>query len=108
MARYISEIFDDKPKQWGLRGDPDFWNYLKNRFVSTQLPYSEEDFKQEIAEEFRLLTGSYPDEGNTYFVESFAAVYKGMSTGRLSGEFWVTRAIPLLIKRLRDINSQME
>ena len=106
MAHYVAEIFDDEPKQWGLRGDPDFWNYLRNRFESTQLPYSGEDLKNEIAEEFRLLAGSYPEDGKTYFVKSLATVHKGMSTGALSGNFWVTKAIPLLIIRLQIANSQ--
>ena len=25
----LSKIFEEKPKQWGFRGDPYFWNYLK-------------------------------------------------------------------------------
>jgi len=25
----LSKIFEEKPKQWGFRGDPYFWNHLK-------------------------------------------------------------------------------
>lgn len=28
----VSIIFKDKPKQWGLRGDSYFWEYLEEKF----------------------------------------------------------------------------
>ena len=27
----LSVIFEEKPKQWGFRGDPYFWDYLRER-----------------------------------------------------------------------------
>ena len=27
----LSKIFEEKPQSWGLRGDPYFWDYLKER-----------------------------------------------------------------------------
>ena len=104
---YVSEIFDDKPERWGLRGDPDFWEYLKNHFTDIRLPYSEKAFDIYVREAFKTLTGSYPEEGKHYFVKSFAAIHKGMSTGFLSGDFWLKQAIPLLIERMESANNEV-
>ena len=27
----LAKIFEDKPKSWGFRGDPYFWDYLKEQ-----------------------------------------------------------------------------
>ena len=38
MKRFVSEIFVE-PEKWGLRGDPLFWEYLKNHYADIEAPY---------------------------------------------------------------------
>lgn len=105
---YVSEIFGDKPEQWGLCGDPDFWEHLKNHFIDVRLPYFKKALKNDIREEFNLLAGYYPEEGKRYFVKSSSTIHKGMSSGFLSGDFWIKQAIPLLIERIEIANSSIK
>ena len=39
-TRYLSELFDIQPPNWGLRGDPWFWQDMKKSFAATPFPYS--------------------------------------------------------------------
>lgn len=41
MARYLSELFLERPTQFGLRGDKYFWDYLEMFFSKIEFPYSE-------------------------------------------------------------------
>ena len=48
MAKYLSELFIEKPWQFGLRGDPFFWDYLEEYFSKVEFPYSETWFTDDI------------------------------------------------------------
>lgn len=100
MTHFVSEIFFE-PKHWGLRGDPFLWKYLKNYYVSIEIPYSIESLKEDIMQIFKNFTGEFPVRGKIYFVEEFTKIHVGMSTGMLSGTFWVNEAIPMLSERLK-------
>lgn len=102
MKHFVSEIFDE-PKQWGLRGDPPLWRYLKNYYADIELPYPVEYLEEDILRIFKDFAGELPVRGNDYFVKEFAKPH-GMSTGCLSSDFWLDIAIPLLIRRLEDKN----
>lgn len=107
MARFVSEIFGEKPRQWGLRGDPFLWDRLKKRYADTTLPYPPERLKCEILQIFAELAGEPPEYGKIYFVEEFAQKHVGMSTGGLSGDFWLNSAIPLLLERLNAVITEL-
>ena len=38
LKHFVSEIFVEL-EQWGLRGDPLLWKYLKNYYAAIELPY---------------------------------------------------------------------
>jgi hypothetical protein len=44
----ISEIFEEEPIQWGLRGDPWLWRELKSKFESVPMPETSEALKKLI------------------------------------------------------------
>lgn len=104
MNTFVSVIFTPEPDQWGLRGDPFFWRYLKAQYQTVPLPYSPKVFQKEVLHIFTELTGEPPAPDKHYFVEQFAEKYVGMSTGHLSGDFWLKKAMPLLMKRLEQAN----
>ncbi|WP_394266817.1 hypothetical protein [Anaerotignum sp.] len=104
MSTFVSMIFAPEPDQWGLRGDPFFWRYLKAQYQTVPLPYSPKVFQKEVLHIFTELTGKPPAPDKHYFVEQFAERHVGMSTGYLSGDFWLQKAMPLLMKRLEQAN----
>lgn len=106
-VKSVSTIFDLEPLQWGLRGDPFLWEYLKEQFQDMLLPYSPQALREDILRTFSTLTGALPATEEDYFVEQFAPIHVGMSTGWLSGDFWLNTAIPLLMRRLEEANASV-
>ena len=95
----LSVIFEEKPRQWGFRGDPYFWDHLKTRAEDMEL-LSPDELEQWIREEYRslsgkALTGEYMDFA---VIEQFA--HGGMSSGGVDNGWWTEEGIPLLKRRL--------
>lgn len=105
MKRFVSEIFVE-PEKWGLRGDPLFWEYLKNHYADIEVPYPIEKFHSEILLIFQDFTGRSLEKGERYFVSDHAGVHAGMSSRQLDGSFWVDTAIPVLLNRLEKLNDE--
>lgn len=106
MTRYLSEIFKERPEQYGLRGDPLFWDYLEEYFSKVEFPYSERQLTDDI---YRLFVQVSKEQLHTEarpYVEEFA--HGGMSSGYLSGEFWINKGIPLLVSRYRKVVKQSQ
>ncbi len=104
MSKVVSCIFEPEPEQWGLRGDPFLWEYLKERYQTVAFPYSIQMFCEDLDGVFEELIGEFPVSGKDYYIEQFAKKHVGMSTGWLSGAFWRNTAIPLLLRRLEQVN----
>lgn len=96
--RYLSDLFTNEPEQWGLRGDPYFWRYLRDCFAWTEVPSSEAELRKLIGDQFEKLAGEQMTEDAKCYVEQFA--HGGMSSGHLCGDFWINKAIPLLFSRI--------
>ena len=77
---------------------------LKERYQAAELPYPPEALREDILRIFADLTGELPAPGKHYYVERFAKTHVGMSTGWVSGDFWLDTAIPLLMERLEQAN----
>lgn len=97
--RYVSQIFNEKPKKWGLRGDPYFWNVLKDYYSNIELPYSEEQLEMDIHKLFFEYTGH--DINSVEMANAYTLNHGGMSGGVLSCKFWIDKAIPMLKERLK-------
>ncbi len=100
-AGNLSKIFEEKPKQWGFRGDPYFWDYLKERSKNTEI-ISPDELETWIKEEYRSLSGKpLTDEYMDFAViEQFA--HGGMSSGGVDNQWWMEKGIPLLKSRLME------
>lgn len=72
MARYLSEIFYERPKQYGFRGDPYFWAYLEEYFSKIEFPYSESRFVDDIYRIFEKVSGTQLQADTIVKVEEFA------------------------------------
>ena len=98
----LSAIFEDKPEQWGFRGDPYFWDYLRERAENMNI-ISPEELEKWIKDEYlsvsgKELTDEYMDSA---FVEQFA--HGGMSSGGVNNQWWMEKGIPLLKSRLAGL-----
>ena len=96
----LSIIFEPKPEQFGLRGDPYFWDYLKEKAEDMDC-FSLEELESWIKYEYGSLAGQ-PMTGeptDMVYVEQFS--HGGMSAGCLYGKWWSETGIPLLKSRLQ-------
>lgn len=95
----LSVIFERKPTQWGLRGDPYLWEEMKDHCVGESLDIDDYGIAAFVGEYFEKATGKALSFDTDVYVERFA--HGGMSSGSVSGSFWLSKGIPFLIENLR-------
>ena len=93
----LSVRFEDKPDTWGYRGDPYFWDYLKERAGNMDI-ISPDELDKWIQDEYFALAGKAMTEKDCAVIEQFA--HGGMSSGGVDGAWWIETGIPLLKSRL--------
>ncbi len=95
----LSILFEEKPESWGFRGDPYFWDYLKERAESMEM-VSPDELEAWIKKEYLSVSGkALTDEyGDFAVVGQFA--HGGMSSGGVDNLWWIDMGIPLLKSRL--------
>ena len=95
----LSKIFEEKPLSWGLRGDPFFWDYLKECAKNMDI-ISTEELEKWIKEEYFSLSGKVLTDKYMDFavIEQFA--HGGMSSGGVDNKWWMEEGIPLLKSRV--------
>jgi hypothetical protein len=93
----ISEIFEEEPIQWGLRGDPLLWRELKECFKDIEMPNTPSELQALIEREYENSTGHLISYQEHFGIERFRS--HGMSSGGISPEFWIKSGIPLLVGR---------
>lgn len=106
MAKYVSEIFEKRPDQWFLRGEPFLWDDLEKLYSQFNLPMSIDHF-EDILNEF--LTGLLKEaeyKNGIIFVERYAQ--GGMSSGCVSLIEWELKRRPQLIERLEKANREIK
>ena len=95
----LSAIFEKKPERWGFRGDPYFWDYLKELAENMDI-ISPDELEKWIKEEYLSVSG----KELTDIYEDFAVVeqfaHGGMSSGGVDNQWWMETGIPLLKSRL--------
>ncbi|MBP5754508.1 MAG: hypothetical protein J6W93_01550 [Clostridia bacterium] len=98
----LSVIFEDKPKRWGFRGDPYFWDYLKEKAENMDIITLDELENWIKDEYFSLSSKELTDEYMDFAViEQFA--HGGMSSGGVDNSWWMEEGIPLLKSRLSGL-----
>lgn len=95
----LAVIFEERPKQWGFRGDPYFWDHLKERAENMDL-ISPEELEAWIKQEYLSVAGKAMTDqyGDFAIVRQFA--HGGMSSGGVDNLWWMDEGIPLLKSRL--------
>ena len=95
----LSVIFEEKPKSWGFRGDPYFWDYLKELAENMDV-ISPDELEKWIKEEYFSLSGKELTDKYLDFAVIKQFAHGGMSSGGVDNEWWTATGIPLLKKRL--------
>ena len=103
MGKDLSLIFDRKPSHWGTRGDPYLWDKMQELCIGESLDISEYGIAKLVCDTFMRITGVPLTLDASVYCEEFA--HGGMSSGYVSGEFWIPYGIPLLIENLRRVKS---
>lgn len=98
--RLLSDLFQEEPVRWGLRGDPYLWKELKATVDKYEYPATESQLTTLLEQLYQQLTGVSLTENQSILVERYS--HGGMSSGHVSPEFWRERAIPLLLERYRS------
>ncbi len=95
----LSSIFEEKPKQWGFRGDPYFWDYLKERAEQMDM-MSPDELEMWIGEEYASFAGKALTDEYMDFAVIAQFAHGGMSSGGVDNQWWKAEGIPLLKRRL--------
>ncbi len=101
----LSVIFEEKPKRWGFRGDPYFWDHLK-ALAEDMEPLSPDGLEEWIKREYLSVSGKPMTDryGDFAVVGQFA--HGGMSSGGVDNLWWVEEGIPLLRSRLEALRPE--
>ena len=82
----LSEIFEEKPKQWGFRGDPYFWDYLKDLAEDMEI-VSPDELEAWIKKEYLFLSGKPLTDEYMDFAVIDRFKHGGMSSGGVDNRF---------------------
>jgi len=93
----LRDLFEPEPDQWGLRGDPYLWKELKEQLGVAPAPDTEQELVALLGQTIEELVGEPLAKDGQFYVERFA--HGGMSSGWVSGEWWLRMGIPLLVER---------
>ena len=99
--RTFAIFFEERPFQWGLRGDPHVWNEMSEYFSGTPILDTIEELVTLIERAFESLTGHSISEKDNFYIERFS--YGGLSSGMVSPEYWRDIAIPMLRERFEAL-----
>ena len=95
----LSKIFEEKPESWGFRGDPYFWDHLKERAENMDM-IAPDELEKWIKEEYLALSGKALMDEYMDFAVIAQFAHGGMSSGGVDNQWWMNEGIPLLKSRL--------
>jgi hypothetical protein len=96
----LAILFEEEPKQWGLRGDQFLWREMKDKIMSKEVS-TVSDFAKVIEGLFEELTQCKPENDTEIYIERYNL--GGMSGGYVSPEFWLEKAFPMLSDRFLEL-----
>ena len=92
--------FQNRPGQWGLRGDKHLWSELEARFAALSPPANSGTLEKLLHQFYGEITGEPPKKGGNPFVGSYDT--GGMSSGMVSGDFWLEKSFPQIMQNYLD------
>ena len=98
----LSVIFEEKPRSWGFRGDPYFWDYLKEHAENMDI-ITPDELESWIKDEFFSVSGKALTDTYGDFAVILQFAHGGMSSGGVDNLWWIEEGIPLLKSRLNQL-----
>ncbi|MCB9187276.1 MAG: hypothetical protein H6601_11120 [Flavobacteriales bacterium] len=93
----LYDLFEPEPDTWGLRGDPYLWQEIRLCILDVEGVNDLKEFEDLLDDSFQKITGEKAELNKDIHVPSLE--HGGMSSGHVSGSFWLEIGFPLLIKR---------
>ena len=98
--------FQNRPGQWGLRGDKHLWSELEARFAALSPPANSGTLEKLLHQFYGEITGETPKKGGTPFIGSYDI--GDMSSGMVSADFWLNHGFPQIMQNyLEQQSAQM-
>ncbi|MFE9500766.1 hypothetical protein [Streptomyces collinus] len=99
----MADLFDPKPEQWGLRGDPYVWQALRDHLSGTEIPASADEVISLLRTAFIEVVGVdlVTEREPQVYREQYA--HGGMSSGFVALHVWRDRLMPMLVERARGL-----
>ena len=95
--QFVSDLFREEPKQWGLRGDQYLWRELRAKYADVEAPATVQELQKLLEDAFWEATGESLTFCFEVWIERFS--HGGMSSGLVCGDFWRSRGFPLVLRR---------
>ena len=106
MKPDMSVIFGNEPAQWGLRGDPWFWEELREQSTGRDFPWHADEVVEFVCREFESVSGIPLTCDARPFVAKYA--HGGMSSGYLSGLYWIGRGMARILENYYAAEKTMD
>ena len=74
MKADLSIVFEDEPKQWGLRGDQYLWAELREECIGKEIPIKEDEIVRMVCKKFESVSGVPLTYDARPYVEKYAHV----------------------------------
>ena len=97
----LAVLFQERPAQWGLRGDPFLWDELRQVSMTLVLPKTPQGLRGLLLLLISNLIGAELIPGKSVPVVRYS--FGGMSSGMIAADFWLEKAILLLQNRLQEV-----
>jgi hypothetical protein len=100
--RLVAALFEESPRQWGMRGDPHLWRDLASRVGELPLPETEAELAALLELWFERLAGVPLTAKDPVFLEQYA--HGGMTSGYVNPPWWLETGLPFLRGRYRTLS----
>ena len=101
----VESIFEEKPVQWGLRGDPYMWKELKKSLSGFTEHLNQIEFETELEKQFYdfIAREGKRKSNDTVWFKSFPQL--GMSGGSISLTWWQEIGLPLIKSKYKELDT---
>lgn len=100
----IKRLFERKPDRWGTSGNEALWMEMAMLLAMDKAPDTAEELEKLVCDTFRELAGREMHSRELIRVERYDS--GGLARGMVSGDWWLTSAIPLLLKNFEELKQE--
>lgn len=102
VGGWARPLFRERPKQWGMRGDPWLWRELRDTLALAIDPGEVDAFEDMVMAALAELVGSDLATTDERSIHVKRYPLYGMSGGSIAVEKWLRDLVPLLVSRYAE------